>query len=232
MKKMCYADFIGAVQELRKREKQNGGSLYDMAVNLVNKGYKTEAYILILATWNVGHAKFAGGKLNIEEFEKKITGLQRHLDKLDKETIGSIDFATYERQIKRIYRVLAGIEVIKYTGASKVMHLMNPKVFVMWDNYIRGRKGKRNFQRLSIVKNKYRLWKRYGNNDQSYLQFLKDMQELFGHLCPRYSKSRYSYRTFAKAIDEYNYSNITRPLKKMERKEKSGRARKEGNARI
>jgi len=232
MKKICYGDFIKTVQELRKMEKQEGGSLYDRSVKLVDKDCKTEAYILILATWNVGHARFAGSRLNIDEFEKTITGLQCHIDKLKKATIESIDFGTYEPEIKKIYTALASIEGIKYTGASKVMHLINPNLFVMWDTCIRGHRRKRNYQKLRIVKDKYWPRKWYRENDQYYLQFLKDMQGLFGHLCPRYSKSRYSYRTFAKAIDEYNYWNITRPIQKMERKEKSGKARKERNARM
>jgi len=53
---------------------------------------------------------------------------------------------------KIIYDSLSKIKVIEYTGAPKLMHLKNPDVFVMWDNYIRGEKSRKYYDNLICLK--------------------------------------------------------------------------------
>jgi len=215
MKRINQRDFIESIQKLRKTESKKGEAFYDMAIKLANNGFKMEAYILILATWNFGHFRYVVKNFNIQKFKKKVEKVQYSIDKMKEETIRYINFDKYEKDIDKIYTNLAQIDGVKYTGASKVMHLMNPHLFVMWDNNIRGQKLKRHYQKLGIVKKGYWSSKRYGDDAKSYIHFLKDIQGLFGHLT--YQDNT---RTFAKAIDEYNYWNISRPIRKMQEAEK------------
>lgn len=212
-KKISRNDFMKSIQKLRATEKR--GSFYDMAINLINNCFSTEAYIIILATWNFGHFRYALRDFDINEFEREIKKLQTFIDRMKNEKIQDINFDNYKDEIEKIYTTLAQIKGVKYTGASKVMHLMNPNVFVMWDNYIRGQKSKKYYQKLNIFKMGYWCPKRYGYEAKDYLQFLIDMQNLFGHL-----NHQDNTRTFAKAIDEYNYWNISRPIRKMQEDEK------------
>jgi len=103
----------------------------------------------------------------------------------------------YADDIKHIFKTLAGIKGIEVTGAPKLMHLKLPKVFVMWDRYIRKAYG-------------------YKKGDaDDYVAFLIDMQQQF-------ADSRVdSSRTLAKLIDEHNYTKFTMPeLKKARAKRK------------
>ena len=108
-------------------------------------------------------------------------------------------------------------EAFKEAILKKLMHLRNRKLFVMWDGYIRGSDLKRKsyYENLDIVKRGDWKIKRYGDKAKDYVEFLKDMQKRFRHITFN-EKSR----TFAKAIDEFNYINITCPIQRMEKKER------------
>jgi len=95
------------------------------------------------------------------------------------------------------------------------MHLKNRCVFVMWDGYIKGEKAKKYYDELEIVKNGKWKIKKYKNNPKDYFQFLKDMQEKFKDI-----NFKSIEKTFAKAIDEFNYVNITLPIQNMEKNKK------------
>jgi hypothetical protein len=218
-KKISINEFMKSIEKFRATEK--GGSLYDMAINLINNSFRTEAYILILATWNSGHFRFVG-HFRINEFERQIKTLQPLINKMKSETIKYINVDKHATDIDAIYTTLSQIKGVKYTGASKIMHLLNPQLFIMWDNYIRGKRARRYYRNLYIVKKGY--WcperHRYGDDAKHYIRFLQDMQNFFGHL--NYEDSR---RTFAKAIDEYNYYNISDPIRNMEKAERDQKRR-------
>jgi len=87
--------------------------------------------------------------------------------------------------------------------------LKNPKLFVMWDDFIRGGKTKKSYRKLPIVIKHQWAPRKYSRNADGYLCFLKDMQCMFGHL-----KSPQKSKTLAKAIDEFNYVSITLPIQR------------------
>lgn len=205
--------FIEAINRFDKTEKR--GSFYKMALTLFDNNFEMEAYFLILATWNFAVFRYALKDFDIIKFKEKILGLSPCFDKLQRENFRTIDYDKYQEEIKKIYNTLSAIEGIKYTGASKIMHLKNRNVFVMWDGYIKGNKPQKYYDRLEIIRKRDREIKKYGNGAKDYVQFLKDMQQLFKHV-NFYSDSK----TFAKAVDEFNYINITRPIQKMEKKSK------------
>jgi len=191
------------------------GSFYDMAVELINNNFEIEAYLLFLATWNFANFRYAVKDFDINNFKIKIVTLKPYFDKLKKEEFSSTDFNKYEVEIRKIYSTLSSIEGVKYTGASKIMHLKNRKIFVIWDGYIKGNKSRRYYDRLEIVKSGKWKIKKYDNNADDYLDFLKDMQFLFRNI-----EFEDKNKTFAKAIDEFNYVNITLPIQEIEKQEK------------
>lgn len=194
---------------------ENRGSFYDMAVGLLNNNFEIEAYFLILATWNFARFRYAVKEFDIKEFSKKLNKLEPFFGKLVSEDFRTIDFDDYAEEVKRIYGTLSKIPGIEYTGASKMMHLKNRNVFVMWDGYIKGDKPKKYYKEIEIIKSGDWKGRKYGNDAESYLQFLKDMQETFNHINFQDDK-----KTFAKAIDEFNYVNITLHIQEMEKNKK------------
>jgi hypothetical protein len=197
------------------------GSFYDMAVNLYNKNFKIEAYLLILSTWNFGAFRYAVTDFDINGLRNKMKELNPYFDRMENENFKNIDFDNYREDIKKIYDALAQIKGITHTGASKVMHLRNRKVFVMWDNYIRGGEAKRYYKKLSTFKGDFKKeFKRYGKDSDGYFQFLKDMQDRFKKINFQHPK-----KTFSKAIDEYNYVNITLQIQAMKKQEEYEKAR-------
>ena len=211
-------EFTEATKKFDDIEKR--GSFYNMAVNLINKNFEIEAYLLIIATWNSGCFKFAVNDFDTNEFKGKIEELNPRFDRLkgkDRKDFKTINFDEYKEDIKTIFEVLSSIPGVKFTGASKIMHLKNRKVFVMWDEYIRGGKPERYYQKLKIVRNEDWDWKinKYEKNFEGYFQFLKDMQKKFKRI-----NFQSNEKTFAKAIDEFNYVNITLRIQEMEKDEK------------
>ena len=185
-------------QELNEKmkefdEHENRANFYPMFMNLMNNGFIMEAYLMILSTWNIAYFQKTINKFDLNNFKNVVHGLSPYFEEVKTETIESIEFQKYERQIKHIYDKLSEIVGVKYTGASKIMHLTNPNLYVMWDKYIRDSNG-------------YKCEKA-----EDYLSFLVEMQKEFGHLKGNKNK------TLAKCIDEYNYVTITLPALELSR---------------
>lgn len=208
--------FIKSTQQFNELEKR--GSLYDRAIRLINNNFEIEAYILILATWNFARFRYALNNFDIIEFEETLNGLNIYFEKLKNEDFRTINIDHYKAEITEIFNKLSSIKGIEFTGASKIMHLKNRSVFVMWDGYIKGEKSKKYYNELEIAINGDWKYKRYRNKPEDYLQFLKDMQERFKDI-PFQSMEK----TFAKAIDEYNFINITIPIQNMEKEDRDKR---------
>lgn len=207
-------EFNNAIQEFAQTELQ--GSFYDMSIELINGGFEAEAYIFILATWNFGRFRYAIKDFDINGFKETVKKLCPIFENIENEQFKTINFDNYENDILEIYETLSKIRGIEYTGASKIMHIKNPNVFVMWDDYIRGSCPARYYEKLDIITKGYWCHRKYGKKAKNYFEFLKDMQELFSHI-----NFQDSTKTFAKAMDEYNYINITSRIKNMQQQEKT-----------
>ena len=208
--------FTKATKEFDAIEKR--GSFYNMAIGLINNNFEMEAYFLILATWNFARFRYAVNNFDINGFKEKIKELNPYFNRLKDEYFRTINFDKYKEDIKKIFVTLSSIKGVEFTGASKIMHLKNRSVFVMWDGYIKGEKTKRYYNELKIVKNGDWKIKRYLNDPEDYFQFLKDMQERFKDI-----NFQSNEKTFAKAIDEFNYVSITLPIQNMEKKDNKKR---------
>ena len=185
-------DFENTIKKFRIIEDARG-SLWDRVRNLLLKGYETEAYILILATWNFADFRYFLKNFDLYKFENVIKKLTPIFNKVKNKTFEKTDFKNKDLQkdIKLIYSDLK--KVVRQTGASKIMALKNQNLFVMWDTEIR---------------KMYKIDNRATPND--YIEFLGKMKNEFKEI-----KYRNKKIPFAKAIDEYNYVKADERKKKI-----------------
>ena len=211
-------EFIEATKKFDEIEKR--GSFYNMAVDLIKSHFEIEAYFLILATWNFAAFRYAVKDFDINLFKEKIVELNAHFERFRDETFRTINFERYKDDIKKIYDVLSSFAGVKYTGASKIMHLKNRAVFVMWDGYMKRDKPRKYYDKLDIVQKGDWKVRKYGDSAIGYIRFLMDMQSKFKSI-----SFQEDNKTFAKAIDEFNYVKITIPIQNMEKEEKNKKGR-------
>jgi len=93
--------------------------------------------------------------------------------------------------IKKIYDTLSKT-VLKSTGTTKLMHGMNPDLFVMWD------KG---------------IYDYYGcyHNSTGYIRFMESMQEIIVKILKQHNNRdiiKETNRTLPKLVDEYNWMHF------------------------
>lgn len=177
-------------------ESENRGSYYPMFLNMIEKGFETEAFLFILSTWNFAAFRYAMQDFNLKGFKEVVSNLKPLFDKFKGTSIESINLDNYEKDIIYIFDTLAKIKGIQYTGASKLMHLTVPEVFIMWDAYIR------------------KAWNFKKGSSEDYFNFLKKMQNEFKGLKGK------DCRTLAKCIDEYNYVKFTLPALEKQREKR------------
>jgi len=190
-----------------KYQREEGrAKYYDVAVRIAD-AYPLQASIIILAVWNI--ARFRVLKNEESEYRKMLDGLEKTIDK-GKPKFDSLrwkDFKTFkfkeiETSMKEVYSELSNIKGVEHTGASKVMHLLNRDLFLMWDSDMRKKYG----------------YKRYKPDADSYVRYHEKMQETVKNI-----KWNRSDKTLPKAIDEFNFVNITLPQlqkQKLKRKRK------------
>lgn len=139
----------------------------------------------------------------------RLRNLEPEFKELRKRRLLTIDFgdANISAAIRKIYREL---DSIKYIGSgttiSKILHLLNPQIFVMWDADIRKTYRKAN----DCIR----------ETPEGYLEFLKEIQkEVIIMLEDRRKEVRkgldeieqeishnYKGKTISKIVDEYNYT--------------------------
>ncbi|MBD3263037.1 hypothetical protein GF374_01515 [Candidatus Woesearchaeota archaeon] len=177
-----------AHKKYKKHERR--GSLYDDAVQIADE-YPLQAAELILATWNPSQFRDfideSPAKLKdvIEDAEPLLLDLEDNgVD------ISNVDFDDIGDDVKQLYSNLSVIKGVEYTGAAKVMHILDREVFVMWDRNIR---------------KAYKV----GTDDESYLSFQRMMQKEVKDIVKNINWPLRNEQTLAKAIDEYNYVKYT-----------------------
>ena len=113
------------------------------------------------------------------------------------------------------FNKLAAISGIEFTGAAKILHLLRPQLFVMWDRAIMGWSPPlRDYAKLDIIKRGFWEKRTFKQAGSGYFDFLAVCQEKFcGLTSPDARKS------LAKCIDEFNFCTITVPLAAMRKKE-------------
>ncbi len=224
---------------------ENRAPFFDMSRGLLDAGLRTEACVLLLSTWNFASFRYVVNKFDRTKFDETMENFNSIIQDIkdvrftDKEFLDLPD-ATFEKIISAFnvlqeYNVKNNgreIPVIGATGASKLMHLFYPELFIIWDGYIRGEKSDNAYSKVNQTLCKSG-WKRpehkYARDRKGYgagyVRFLKQMKEDFRSLIPAYT-DKYApnngeeYKPFTKAIDEVNYMGITKPLQEEEKKKR------------
>lgn len=134
--------------------------VYDWSLELIKEGKISQGIILMLSTWNFAYFRYHIKDFDLEGFEKivKECGLDYFKDKQFEE-LNFEDKEIKERIIK-IYNVLSSFEGVRYVGATKVMHFLYPKVFMMWDGKIINQYGAK-------------------TSPEGYIDFTRKMQEMY-----------------------------------------------------
>jgi hypothetical protein len=170
--------------------------IYWWSLNLIERGFKLEGIFLLLSTWNFAYLRYHLIDFKLEEFK-------RLLDHCDFEFFRDMRFEDADltdnrivEKIKSIYTSLSSFEGIRYVGATKIMHLLRPNFFMMWDSKII-RNYKKETPRGDI-----------GVSPSGYVNFMKETQRRFrNNEYPDLTKGV----SLPRAIDLYNihrYSNL------------------------
>lgn len=129
---------------------------------------------------------------NKDKIKEVILSLRKEFEVFKNCCIENFDF-TQENigLIKKIYDTLSKT-VLKSTGTTKLMHGMNPNLFVMWD------KG---------------IYDHYGcyPNSTGYIRFMESMQEIIVKILKQHNKEeiiKETNRTLPKLVDEYNWMHF------------------------
>jgi len=201
--------FLESSREFKQREGR--AAFYDLAVNLMDRNLPVEGCILLLSTWNFASFRYAVKSFDVGRFRKVLQESGVILSRMRDQSIRAIELSDYSDDICTVYETLAAIKGMEHTGTSKVMHLLNRELFVMWDGYIRGEHPKRFYENLPVITAGFWSNVKYDKSGRGYIDFMSDMQRMFSHLQVESDR-----KTLSKAIDEYNYVNIT--LRIQERK--------------
>lgn len=212
-------DLLGASTQFAGMGK--GDMFYDMALRLLQAGFEIEACVLFLSTWNPRRFQRAMDS-DINRLKEALSELQDDFAELAAYSIQSIDFAKHADRIARMFDTLKLITGVEYTGATKVMHLKLPALFVMWDIPIRGEEDQKYYEHLNCVTSRKWQFRKYETTGKDYVRFLTDVQGRVRDL--RYPTRP---RTLAKAIDEFHYFHITNPIQSQKAKENAERKAKE-----
>jgi hypothetical protein len=175
-----------ACEEFKNEEGR--ASYYDVALEIV-EDHPLHASLIILAVWNMNRFRFmANDTQNLVYLKSVMEECKPLFEQLKEKNFKTVNFDEIRDTVELIYSKFSQINGVEYTGTSKVMHLLNRKLFVMWDRDIR---------------------EEYGFNEadgNDYFNFLKLMQEKFKDI-----EWDMASKTFPKAIDEFNHVTITLP---------------------
>lgn len=155
--------------------------------------------------WNTFLKQWGEMQRNVPEVSDLTAGLRYTIPQCEKVGLlncklreAKLNDAETQKIIKKIYEKFNSDDVFKIgpTGASKLLHLVNPDLFMMWESDIRGW--------LEDV-----AWfKKQGSWDaEMYLQFLQQMQKWAKslHQKPRVKKLiDKQKKPLAKLLDQYN----------------------------
>ena len=140
-------------------------------------------------------------RVNVKELTNVIRDAVRIVrSKLAGLTIFNANIEDVKNEVKQIFNSLKGVKFIGPTAVSKIMHLLHPDLFIMWDNDIRAM---------------YKL----GDTAEEYIRFLKMMQQFINEIINEYSQQqhisldevkerlerKFGGKPLTKIIDEYNW---------------------------
>jgi hypothetical protein len=186
------------------------GKIYYSALSLIKANFVVEAHLLLLSTWNFARFRYVIPSFDLFAYAALLRDLTHQLQPLLQAEFTTVNLGQHRQMIIDSFDKVARVRGIEFTGAAKVLHLLNPGVFVMWDSAISGRHTpKRDYASLNVIRSGF--WNPpidpFARSGVGYYDFLVYCQTRFhGLVSPNPRK------TFAKCIDEFNYCSITKRL--------------------
>ena len=201
-------DEFNRVIEMFDSKETMRSALYYRALRLISAGFVVDAHILVLATWNFARFRYALTRFDLTGYEHTIERLSRDLSVLADHELMTVDLDGNRNMIVAAFDTLSRIKGIEFTGAAKVLHLLVPSIFAMWDRAIMGwSQPFKDYDKLDIVKNGFWHKRKFGKSGNGYHEFLVTCRNRFRGL-----KSPDNRKSLTKCIDEFNFCTITVPL--------------------
>ena len=154
-------------------------------------------YIAFLSQWNRANHQIT--ELDYHRFKKYMIDHNKEFNLWEAERLETLELEGERMVILRLFRGLQEIKGIEWVGASKILHMRLPKLFIPID---------------TLIAKEYKI-KNNEKNASKYFEFLRIMKEKFGEepldiyeSDPEKVKGGHKNKTFAKAIDEYNYCKV------------------------
>lgn len=180
---------------IKRKEDQVRDEVYYWSLELVKEGKVLQGIFLILATWNFAYFRYHMRDFDLYRFKKVLENLNfnyfKH-KKFEKTDLNNKQMSAY---IMNIYKTLSEFKGIRYVGATKIMHLMCPDFFVMWDTKIREHYRRKTERKINT-------------KPEGYFEFMMLMKE-------EYDKGKFNKfvaknknLTVPRAIDLWNIKNI------------------------
>jgi len=126
-------------------EEEPRDTAYVVSLDIIRKAPHKENFVvegsrLIKVTWDA--IRFFKRKKEIrdhlsEDILSAYKECKDDLSNLEKRSLKELDLTAFENTIKKIYSAFSSKPSIEYTGASKILHVICPQVFMMWDRSIR-----------------------------------------------------------------------------------------------
>lgn len=193
--------FYGWSMDLIDEAKENSQEKWWLAKPAIR------SLLLILYTWNARGMFRREGKLAYEDMKRLLEQIPDIEWLVTQDSLTSFDFENDDERLAAVYNSFQNdypdVEGFGDVGASKVMHLLNPELTVMWDDEIRVGWGEReetgNFSKWS-------------GSSINFIRFQKAMKQIALELEKDDKFREYledEDKTTAKIIDEYNYQKFT-----------------------
>jgi hypothetical protein len=236
MKRNEVIKFINDIKDPKKfleyckkyHEKEQRDVAYVVSRNVISKDPSNTSFILagaklIIITWNA--IRFQKLRKEVrDELENDIfeayTKTKLDLEKLREKRLENLNLNESELKetIKKIFLVFSSKKSIEFTGASKILHVLNPYVFMMWDSSIREA-----YHKLHTKNHELR-------SPDCYLEFLKQSQEIIRTILSKRSEddiwndhltfvdkdfmAAFSFKeSMLKMLDECNYVRFKLKIK-------------------
>lgn len=211
---MTQAEFDQVITTFDDEETMRS-ALYYRVLNLIDAGFVVEAHILLLATWNFARFRYVTTTFDLTAYNQLIQRLAVDLACFGDSEFMNADLEMNQLLIVRVFDELSKIRGIEFTGAAKVLHLLNRRLFVMWDSAIMGQAGTiPEYDSLEVIKTGFWTRRKFPKSGRGYYEFLITCRNKFHGL-----SSPEGRKTLAKCIDEFNFCKITIPLFAMQKKD-------------
>lgn len=175
----------------------------DLRVHAVTPKIAYSHIIRFLGLWGVGQSAVG---IDPRQLAKRINELRPKLAGL--EPLLKLNLDKQAGLIEDMFKQLSAIKNIGPTSTSKILHLLKPETFVMWD---------------AEIAKCYNV----SMNEKGYVEFLGKMKNMLVELLEEYSRergwsdaearltSKYGGKSLAKLIDEYNWLKTRKWLNRL-----------------